>query len=114
MNQSLPLSSAADAARARKIETIILQRLASVGHAHAAECVGLDESTISRWKDKKADGKPGEIERMARFLMALGLKATPQEYRCYDEATLAAMLTLARQRMDQIESVDQLRFEDDE
>ncbi|MCY1197231.1 hypothetical protein D9M72_85930 [compost metagenome] len=91
-----------------------MQRLASVGQAHAAACVDVDESTISRWKDKRPDGKPGEIERMARFLAALGLKATPQEYKCYDEATLAAMLTLARQRMDQINNVDHLAFEDDE
>ncbi|HCW17729.1 CII family transcriptional regulator [Achromobacter sp.] len=111
---SIPELSAGDAARARKIEQIILQRLASVGHAHAAACVGLDESAISRWKDKKTDGRPGEIERMARFLAALGLKATPQEYKCYDEATLAAMLTFAKQRMDQIQGVGHLAFEDDE
>ena len=111
---SIPESSAVVSARARKIEQIILQRLASVGHAHAAACVGLDESAISRWKDKKTDGRPGEIERMALFLASLALKATPQEYKCYDEATLAAMLTLAQQRMKQISGVGHLAFEDDE
>ncbi|MDX3986901.1 MAG: CII family transcriptional regulator [Achromobacter sp.] len=111
---SIPEFSAAVSARARRIEQIILQRLASVGHAHAAACVGLDESAISRWKDKKTDGRPGEIERMALFLASLSLKATPQEYKCYDEATLAAMLTFAKQRMDQIQGVGHLAFEDDE
>lgn len=111
---SMAESSAVTSARARKIQQVILQRLSSVGQAHAAACVDVDESTISRWKDKRPDGKPGEIERMSRFLAALGLKATPQEYKCYDEATLAAMLTFAKQRMDQIQGVGHLAFEDDE
>lgn len=107
----MPESSAVLAARARKIEQVLLRALAKVGQAHAADCIDVDESTISRWKDKRPDGKPGEIARMAMFLAALGLKATPQEYRCYDEKTLDAMLTLARQRMDQIESVEHLQHE---
>lgn len=107
-------SSTSTDALARKIEREILRRLASVGHAHAASCVGVDESTISRWKDVRPDGKPGEIGRMARFLAALGLKTVPQTYQCYDRATLEAMITLAGQRMAQIKSADQLVFEDDE
>ncbi len=79
----------------------------SVGQARIAEQLGVNESTVSRWKD-------GEIARFAKFLALLGLKATPVEYRCYDEKTLDAMLTLARQRMDQIRSTDNLAFEDDE
>ncbi|ARP90300.1 hypothetical protein CAL14_08380 [Bordetella genomosp. 9] len=104
---SMPELSAADAARARKIEAAILNRLASVGQARIAEQLGVDESTVSRWKN-------GEIARFSRFLALLGLKATPQEYKCYDEKTLEAMLTLAQQRMSQIRGVDHLAFEDDE
>ena len=95
------------AAQARKIEREILKRLASVGQARIAEQLGVNESTVSRWKD-------GDIARWAKFLTLLGLKATPIEYRCYDERTLSAMLTLARQRMAQLESVESLQFEDDE
>lgn len=102
-----PPSSAAVADRARKIEAIVLQRLASVGQARIAEQLGVNESTVSRWKD-------GDIARWARFLALLDLKATPQEYRCYDEHTLSAMLTLARQRMAQLESVEHLQFDDDD
>jgi predicted XRE-type DNA-binding protein len=104
---SMPELSPADAARARKIEAQILNRLASVGQARIAEQLGINESTVSRWKD-------GEIARFAKFLALLGLKATPQEYKCYDEKTLEAMLTLAQQRMSQIRGVDHLAFEDDE
>lgn len=99
-------SSAAVDALARKIEREVLRRLASVGQARIAEQLGVNESTVSRWKD-------GDIARWARFLALLGLKATPQEYRCYDEQTLAAMFTFAKQRMDQLQGVDQLVFEDD-
>lgn len=88
-------------ATARKNERLILQRLASHGQAPVAEALGVSESMVSRWKD-------GDIERFGRFLALLGLKITPVEYRCYDQRTLEAMLTLARQRMDQIDSVDQL------
>ncbi len=100
-------SSANLEARARKIEREVLKRLASVGQARIAEQLGVNESTVSRWKD-------GDIARWARFLALLGLKATPQDYRCYDEKTLSAMLTLARQRMAQLESIEHLQFEDDE
>ncbi len=57
---------------------------------------------------RSAGGRDGEIARFARFLALLGLKATPKEYKCYDEATLAAMFTFAKQRMDQIQGVDHL------
>lgn len=106
--------SPADAARARKIEALLLQRLASAGLSHVASCVGVDESVISRWSEPKPNGKPSTIVQTARFLTALGLKATPQEYRCYDERTLAAMLTFAQQRMDQIKNIGHLAAEDEE
>lgn len=97
MSTSCPTSDAT----ARKNERLILQRLASYGQAPVAVALGVSESMVSRWKD-------GDIERFGRFLALLGLKVTPVEYRCYDQRTLEAMLTLARQRMDQIESVDQI------
>lgn len=94
-------------AHARKNEQIVLRSLASVGQAHVAEHLSVNESTVSRWKD-------GDIGRFCRMLTLLGLKITPQHYRCYDEPTLQAMLTLARQRMEQLDGVEKLRWEGDD
>lgn len=104
---SMNESSADPSASARKIERMILKRLASVGQARIAEQLGVNESTVSRWKD-------GEIARFSKFLVLLNLKATPAEYKCYDERTLTAMLTFAKQRMDQIQGTQHLEFEDEE
>lgn len=99
------LSASADA-YARKNQSMVLRALASVGQASVAAQLGVNESTVSRWKD-------ADIERFTRLLAVLGLKITPQSMRCYDERTLTAMLTLARQRMDQIENVEQIAWEDE-
>jgi len=91
---------------ARKNERLILRGLASCGQAPVAQALAVSESTVSRWKD-------GEIARWAQCLALLGLKIVPMEYRCYDPKTLEALLTFARQRMDQLESVEQLPWEED-
>ena len=90
---------------ARKIGSSILKRLASVGQVHVAQSLGVSESTVSRWKDK-------EIEETAQFLAVLGLKSVPADYKCYDPKSIDALLTLAKERMAQLESPDQLKWED--
>ncbi|EAZ8340173.1 transcriptional regulator, partial [Salmonella enterica subsp. enterica serovar Gaminara] len=35
-----------------EMESLILNRLASVGQKPVADAIGIDESTISRWKGK--------------------------------------------------------------
>lgn len=90
----------------RKNFSMILRGLASVGQASVAKQLDVNESTVSRWKD-------GDIERFAKLLALVGLKVAPRHYRCYDEPTLQAMLTLARQRMDQIDNVEKLAWEDE-
>jgi predicted transcriptional regulator len=98
--------SSAHADRARKIESIILRRLAEVGQTHAAVSMGVSESTVSRLKD-------GELEKIASFLAAIGLKTVPVEKKCFDEAEVAALMTLANRAMRQIgSSVDSLVFDD--
>jgi len=97
---------------ARKNEAILLRRLASIGQARIAEQLGVNESTVSRWKD-------GEISRFCRFLALLGLKATPQEYRCMDEEMVNALIVMANRNMRRLRSADQLvvdpgPYEDDE
>lgn len=91
---------------ARKNERAVLSRLASVGQARIAQQLGVNESTISRWKD-------GDIARFCKFLALLGVKVTPIEYKCYDEKTLQAVLTFAQQRMSQLNAVEHLAWEDE-
>jgi len=93
-------------ASARKNEQLILRGLASRGQAPVAQALAVSESTVSRWKD-------GEIARWAQCLSVLGLRVVPVEYRCYEPKTLEALLTLARQRMDQLDSVEQLPWEEE-
>lgn len=42
------------------------------------------------------------------MLARLGLKVVPVEMRCYDEQTIGTLITLAKQRMAQIETPQQL------
>lgn len=53
-------------ARAREFESLILNRLLSVGQKTVADAIGVSESTVSRWKE-------GEIERWCKVLALLGL-----------------------------------------
>ena len=91
----------ARAERSRKIESTILQALASKGQAHVAEFMGVSESKISRLK---GDG----IAELADFLAALDLKAVPAEMQCYRKESIASILQLAKERMAEIETPDQL------
>lgn len=91
--------------RSRKNVSAILQALASVGQVRVAEAFGLSESTVSRWKDK-------EIDEMGKLLAVLGLKSVPQDYKCYDPKSIDALLTLAKERMAQIENPDHLTWEE--
>lgn len=91
-------------ARARKNYTQLMQRLASVGNLAVAEAVGVDESTISRMK-------PEKFQEFAKILAVLDLKIVPNEMKCFDEKEIGAILQLARSRMVEIESVDQLEWD---
>lgn len=83
---------------------MILQRLASVGQANLARELGTSEATISRWKAEQA-------EQCAAALSILGLKVVPVEFRCYRPDMVQALLTLARDKLDQIEQPEQLAWE---
>jgi Bacteriophage CII protein len=92
-------------ARARKNQAIVLQRLASVGLEPVAAYVGVDESTVSRWKGK-------EIPLLAKALARAGLKIVPVELRCYREAEIESLLTLARARLHNLENANALAEDD--
>lgn len=109
---SMAESSLSADAWARKIEREVLRRLASVGQANVAMQLGVSESMVSRWKD-------GDISRFCKFLALLGLKATPQAYRCMDEEMINALIVMANRNMRHLRSADQLvmdphPLEDDE
>ena len=82
-------SSAELDARTRKNCSTILQRLASVGQTQVAQALSVSESTVSRMKEK-------ELTELSKLLAVLGLKAVPEEMRCYRADAIDAIFTLAR------------------
>ena len=73
--------------RARKIESAVLQGLASQGQVTAAKALGVSESAISRLKD-------GQIHVVAQLLAFLGLKVVPERVKCVDPEVAHAMFTI--------------------
>ena len=100
----MPALSTDQQGTARKNASSILRALASVGQVHVATALGVSESTVSRWKDK-------EIDEMGQFLAVLGMKAVSANYKCYDPKSIDALLTLAKERMAQLETPEQLNWE---
>ncbi len=92
--------------RARKNEQALLRAVASVGQKTIAEALGVSEATVSRMKD-------GEFERFSRLAARCGLKLVPVEMKCYRPESIAAILTLAQERMDEIKTPDQLVWDED-
>ena len=76
------------AARSRKNFTAILQGLATVGQAKAAELTGLSETKVSRLKS-------GELEELAALMAACGLKAVPVDMQCFDVEYVRALKVMA-------------------
>ncbi|HFK9714508.1 TPA: CII family transcriptional regulator [Pseudomonas aeruginosa] len=91
-------------ARARKNYSLIVQRLASVGNAPVAHAVGCDKSTISRMK-------PEKFLEFARILAVLDLKVVGNEMKCFNEKEIAAILHLAKSKLSEVESVEQLEWD---
>lgn len=91
--------------RARKNESIVLQRLADVGLEAAAEACGVDGSTVSRWKTK-------EIPVLAKLAARLGLKLVPVGFKCYPAEEIESLLVLAKARLRHIEHAEQLAEDD--
>lgn len=88
-------ASTSPAERARKIESLVLQRLAPVGtQAAIAAAIGKSESTITRLKSE-------HLGDLARVLAHLGLAVVPVEYRYIDPRSaevLTGLLELASAR----------------
>lgn len=84
----MPSLNEQQAATAREFESLILQRLVSVGQKTVADAVGVNESTVSRWKE-------GEIERWCKVLALLGLKVVPESAMVVNAEYLRSLETLA-------------------
>lgn len=65
-----------------------MSRLASVGQKTVADAIGVNESTVSRWKD-------GEIERWSKVLAMLDLQVVPMTAVLVNGAYLRSLETLA-------------------
>lgn len=100
----MPPLSDTEETRARKYEALILQRLASTGLAAAAMAAEVDESTVSRWKEKL-------IRQQCRVLACLGLKVVPDTMRCFDPADIDSILHQAQRWMQHVKSAEQLAQE---
>lgn len=90
--------------RARKNEAAILNGLSRAGQVNVAAAMNVSESTISKLKGE-------ELRKLARLLAGCGLKAVPAEMQCFDPNTLQAVVQLAKERMSQVDTLDQLAWE---
>lgn len=76
--------------RARKMASLVLQRLQEPGRAVAiATAMGTSEATVSRLKND-------HLEPLCKLLAHAGLKIVPADLRCIDPIELEAYLMLAK------------------
>lgn len=92
--------------RARKNLALILTRLSSVGQAEVAKSLEVSESLISK-------AKSGDLELVAKILARCGIKCVPSHLRCYEPKQMEAILVLAKERLAQIESAEDLARDDE-
>lgn len=100
----MPPASTPPEERARKNLALILTRLSSVGQARVAEALEVSESTVSKMKG-------GDLELLAKLLAQLGIKCVPDHLRCYEPKQMEAILVLAKARLAEVETTDQLEWE---
>lgn len=80
---------------ARKIETVLRNRLAEMGQVRLADKMNTSESTISRMKDSS-------IENFALFVAALNLSIVGKDQRVITASDLQALKHLAARGLPQI------------
>lgn len=85
--------------------SIVLRALAQPGsQADIAQQLGLSESTVSRLKNE-------HLEPLCGMLALAGLKIVPADVRYCRPEQLNALLVLARERLVQVESADELAMD---
>lgn len=88
----MPAVSPTIEARARKNLAVILRAMAHASQVKVAERMGLDQSSVSRMKN--AGIKDAEVERIATFIAACGLKVVPEDEECYEAGYLESLRQL--------------------
>lgn len=84
-----------------RIHGEVLRRLADVTQEHAADCMGLDASTLSRFKDG--------LDRYCLLLAALGLQLAPSDAVVVSRDDLHALKRMAfKYLQSEIESEDRV------
>ena len=89
--RSLRLFFYMNAATTNKNESTILQHLAKRGQHNVANQLNLDESTVSRMKDK--------MDQFAGLLSICGLKVVPEELICYEQRYVDALRYMAKKHL---------------
>lgn len=96
--------SSSVAERSRKYLQACMQSISRVGQNSIAEQLGVSAPTVSRFVSD-------DLERACQVIAAAGLKIVPAEMRCYPQDQIDAILTLARGRLNQTVSAEQLSFD---
>lgn len=89
---------------ARNLNTDLLQEISKLGQNQIAPAIDTSESTLSRVVP--------QLEKTILLMRACGYKVVPMDLRCYRDEDIEPLLTLAKQRMAQLETVRQLEWED--
>lgn len=90
MGHAMERNSELPRLRPVEMEGLILRCLSSIGQKIVADAIGVDESTLSRWK-----GKGGHIEQFCRLVSALGIQLAPPGAVLVRRDYLFSMETLA-------------------
>lgn len=78
---------------ARKSQSTILHRLATVGQKPVADALDVSEATVSRLKGEG-------LESFTAFLAALALKVVPADHICYSPDYIEHLHYFAKRGMD--------------
>lgn len=92
MTTAAETSSPGDAENTRKaaaqIEGEVLRRLAEVKQSHAAECMGVHASTVSRFVAE-------DLPKAALFLAAIGFQVAPADAMLFSAEKIAVLEDIA-------------------
>lgn len=73
--------------KSARIQGAILRHLALVTQEHAADCMGVSSSTVSRQKE--------DLERFCHLLAAIGLQVSPIDAVVVEQSEIAALEGMA-------------------
>jgi hypothetical protein len=92
--------------KTRKYQSLALQAVARVGQINVASSLAVDDSTVSRFM---SDDKG--MARALQILAAAGLKVVPADMQCFPPRKVAILMELARDHLNQLETVEQLQWD---